>query len=170
MYGPLKLMEDVSQQLTFSAGEGSSSHVQQLSSCFKCSISVSLVGHSEAFEELQGETEQNLFLPDNNQSFIHSEEFVIIICLANVGCETHYHVDMLSKCCTLHMDVFSLCMRVRLVANWITKIRHDLHVTKYNQATTNFGTPKMETNGSNCRIMQSHLDVRQDFAFAWRRN
>lgn len=51
-----------------------------------------------------------------------------------VKCEAYYHVDTLSIRITLQMCVLSLCTRVQLVADW--EIRHDLHITKYNQTNT----------------------------------
>lgn len=103
------------------------------------------------------------FLP--NLSINASEEFIFYqFQSGNVPCEACYHVDMLSMCCTLHMAVLSLCMRVQLVADWVTQIHHDYN-TRHNQRTQIYlDTPGMQT------VFQSHLELRQDFAFAWRRN
>lgn len=67
MYGPLKLM---SKLLPSSARDGWLSHFQQPSSCSKSFFSLLLFGHSEAPEELRGDTEQKAVLPDNRESSV----------------------------------------------------------------------------------------------------
>lgn len=76
---------------------------------------------------------------------------------------------MLSQCWTLHKHVSSLSIRVWPLADWITRICYDLKLDKNKQAEP-YWSPTTGRGSVNWEIIHSHLDLRQDFAFARRRN
>lgn len=154
MYGPVKLIAEVSETLTSSVGEGRLSQLQQPSSWSRHFFSVSLVGHSEACDELQGKKIRILliyvtarhfaihFLGATPSDWWHSGVCLCELCegtaieyhwcwkcflllkknvqtSGQVKCETYYHVDKTSSCCTLQIYSFSVCVRVRLPGDWI---------------------------------------------------
>lgn len=92
MYGPEKLMEDWPELLPSSTRDRWLLHFQQPSSCSKGFFSLLLFVHSEASEELQGDTEQWVVLSDNsicNLSTYASEEFVFIVSCLEMSSVKH---------------------------------------------------------------------------------
>lgn len=135
MYGPLKLMEDVSELLTFSAGEGRLSHLQQPSPCSKSFFSLSLVGHSEMSEELQGDSRES----SRNVSIHAPEAFVLIVCqeMSRVKCFT-----MSIRCPCAALCTWTCSRSAWGSSYWLTGsqkmfLMNDLYVTKYNQTNKN---------------------------------
>lgn len=170
MYGPLKLMEDVSECSSLSAGGGRLSHSQQPSSCSRCFCPASS-GHSRAAEELlvDGERAEKwiytlIITAVFHTSFLPWKQTLVFVLLSWVINALPCRHDAVQA----HdlADAHALPLHEGPVAGRLDykKMHQVRHINAFLDA------PQMEIIQSNGAIIKPHLDLGEDFAFARRRD